>query len=171
MPFYRMKQSDFADLCAYIDGQLEGPRSAQVQEFINSDAAWREAYRQMTQLDQLLQACEAPQAPADLAGRIIRRARGQRSHAILKFIRYAAPLAAAAAIVIGILVWQGRFGTSQHGTEVATVAKGEKSSPQEDRKVVEDLAADNLDFFKDYDVVSNLDTLEAIDRLEASQGS
>jgi anti-sigma factor RsiW len=166
-----MKQSDFAALSAYVDGQLEGPRAAQVRELIASDPAWREAYRQMTQLDQLLNTVDVPAAPADLAGRIISRVRGQRSHAILRFARYAAPLAAAAAIVIGILVCQGLLGTPRHGTQVAIGTNVENHAPPEERKVVEDLAAENLDFFKDYDVVSNLDTLEAIDRLEASQGS
>jgi anti-sigma factor RsiW len=166
-----MKQSDFADLCAYLDGQLEGPRAAQVQELIASDDVWREAHRQMTQLDELIQACEAPAVPADLAGRIISHVRGrQRSSVILKFVRYAAPLAAAAAIVIGVLVWQGVLGTFWHGEEVAIV-KHDKPAQPEDRKVVEELVVENLDFFKDYDVVNNLDTLEAIDRLEASQGS
>jgi anti-sigma factor RsiW len=166
-----MKQSDFADLCGWIDGQLEGPRAAQVQELVATDAAWREAYRQMTQLDQLIHACDVPPVPADLAGRIISHVRGRRSHVILKFVRYAAPLAAAAAIVIGILVWQGFLGTFRHDAQFATVTKIDKPAPQEDRKVAEDLAVENLDFFKDYDVVSNLDTLEAIDRMEASQGT
>lgn len=168
MSSFRMKQSDFADLSAYLDGQLEGPRAAQVQQLIAGDAAWGEAYREMTELDQLIHACDVPPVPADLSQRIISHVRGQRSHAIVKFVKYAAPLAAAAAIVIGILVWQHLPGPSRPEAQIATI---DKPAPQEDPKVAEDLAMENLDFFKDYDVVSNLDTLDAIDRLEASQGS
>ena len=159
-----LTESEFEDLSAWLDGELPADRAADVAERVRSDPAWRRAHEELAALDEALTACGAPAAPGDLAERIIRRTRRERARRPWRVARWLAPIAAvAAAAVIALFVRAHR--TPQppaplSGSEVVDAQL--KDVPKADRFVVE-----HLDFFADYPVLVNLETIEAIDRQDA----
>lgn len=160
----QLGQSEFEDLVAYLDGELDARRAAEVRKLVETGPAWREAHRQMRELDAALDLYAAPPAPSDLAERICRNVRRKsRQPLVIRIVRWAAPLAAAAAILLFVVLsrpWDGGQGTGQGGPGL--VRPADVISPED----VERIARDNLDFFQELDVVANLDTLEEIERLE-----
>jgi len=152
-----LDQSEREDLSAFLDGELPSQRAAEVEALIRSDPRWAAAQRELKALDAALDGCTVPPAPADLAGRIIRRSRklGRPRPLVIPLVRWIAPVAAAAAAVIlaTVLVLPHDGGRSPGGP-LADV-------PKADRFVVE-----NLSFFRDYEVIENLETLQAIERLD-----
>jgi anti-sigma factor RsiW len=147
----QLRQSDFEELSAYFDGELSVEAARRIEELVRSDPDWGKAHREIQAIDSALDACEVPPARADLAGRILRKSHKADRGVLIRLEKWLAPLAAAAAIVLALLLFNR---TAPVSTELTT----------------EVLARDNLDFFQEYDVVVNLDTLEAIEELEV-QGS
>lgn len=168
----RLTQSDFDDLSAYLDGELAGPRAQQVRQLLATDATWQQAHRHLVELNGALDAFAAPALPAGLADRIIAKAHETaRPRTVIRLVRWLAPAAAAAAILVAVLVLQQHKGpqgtqadrqvaqTDTHTTPTGTDPLHGVAT--EDRFVVE-----NLDFFCNYDVAANLETLEAIDHAQ-----
>lgn len=144
---------DFEDLSAWLDGELDGERSARVAALVGADPAWRRARAELTALDAALDAYTVPAAPADLAERILRRVAAQprRLPVVIRLARWLAPVAAAAGIILA-----ARF-----------------FYPPPRRAEAEAIVRDNFalmkQYVKDRDVVVNLETLEAIAELEAQR--
>jgi len=154
-----MDQSELEDLSAFLDGELPPQRAAEVEALIRSDPRWAAAQRELNALDAILDAYAAPPAPADLAGRIIRRSRklGRPKPLVIRLVRWIAPAAAAAAVILIAAVALRRGPTRTQVSPKDALA----DVPKADRFVVE-----NLSFFRDYEVIENLETLKAIERLD-----
>jgi len=151
-----------------MDGELGDARASEIRDLIAADPAWREAHNRLAALDDVLGAYEPPAVPDDLAERIIRNLpQGRPASRWAAVSRWAAPLAAAAAIVVAAVLLPRRAKDGQGpgptvGSGSALVDQRLDGVAEQDRFVVE-----NLDFFRDYDVLTNLETIEAVERLEA----
>lgn len=162
-----LTQSEFEQLSAWIDGELSPADDAAVAALVQNDPAWASARAGLSELDAALDSCDVPAAPAGLAQRICDNVRRQsRRSRIIRIAKYFAPAAAAAAVVLAVVLWQGgpKPATSPAGGVIAQADKALKGMNEEDK-----LAVEAMDFFKDYDVLENYETLQAIDKLE-SQG-
>ena len=148
-----LEQSELEDLGAYLDGELAPEQAQRVQQLLAQDPAWQEAAGRLKSLDEALGLYDVPACDNGLSERIIANVRkaGRVSPAI-RIIRWVAPLAAAAAIVLAVLIgnpWQTTKMTPSAGPSLET------------------FTVENLDFFKDYNVLCNYDTLQALDDLDS----
>lgn len=154
----RLTQADFEDLSAWLDGELDGERSARVAALVGADPVWRRARAELTALGVALDAYTVPDAPADLAERILRRvaAQSRRLPVVIRLARWLAPAAAAAGIVLA-----------------ARVFYPPPAAVPPSRAEAEAIVRDNFGLMKQYvedrEVVVNLETLEAIAELEAQR--
>ena len=166
-----LKRSEFEDLSAWYDGELAGQRKGRVENLVATDALWGREYERLSRLDGLLDCCTIPAdrraatgpVDADLAERIIRNVRGAvrpRPLLVRMLAAGGAGLAAAAAILVVVLLAEPA-GPPEH-KPAAVVASRLKDVAAEDRFIVE-----NLEFFENLHVLSNYESLEAIDRLES----
>jgi hypothetical protein len=177
----------YEDLSAWLDGQLAPDQAEQVRRLCEQDPAWSAAQAEMKALDGLLDLYRPPTCPAGLAERIARevpaRVRPTRK-TVLQFARWLVPLAAAAAVLVGVLLHEhfsaesgpatpgnGTRIATQNGTDGPDGSAGDVDRPDEpapgEGPAVEEFVVQNLDFFQDYDVVSNFELLREIERLEA----
>ena len=106
-------------------------------------------------LSRLLDAWRVPPAPNGLDERVIRGvyARARRAKVVLRIQRVAGAVAAVAAAVLVVVV----------------LSQGQHGRPEPPLVDVDVLVEENLDFFRDYAVVANFDTLEAIEAVEAAR--
>ena len=142
----QLEPMDFEDLSAYFDGELPPQRRARIESMLRTDPAWRKAHEQIKAIDSALEACRAPAAPAGLAERIRREVRRAGRPLVTRFEKWlAAASAAAAAIILALMLLHG------------------PAAPPSPQQTVEYFARENLDFFQDYNVVADFETLEAID--------
>ena len=157
----KLGQSDFEDLSAYLDGQLDADRAAGVAELIRTDPAWQAEWDQLQALDNVLDLYDVPAPPDDLAGRICESVRARtRRRKVLRWVWPAAGAAAAAAAAIIIIA-------TTAGTP-APKAVVENPVPAD----VEEAIIEHFDFVRDMNVLENYETLKAIERIElASRGS
>ena len=72
-------QSDFEDLTAYLDGELDADRRQIVEDLIRTDPAWGDQCDRLRAVDGLLDAYDLPAAPSDLTDRILRGMRFDRT--------------------------------------------------------------------------------------------
>jgi len=165
------------DLVAYRDGELDAPRHEQVRRLVRQDPTWRQAYEQMQAVDGLLDAYEAPPASPELAGRVIEHVydADRRRARLVWFARFAAPIAAAAAILLlALIVRNALTGRVEEPVGPAPAVVTE-DPPTGIDKVLEDVPAEDrfvvayYEMFRDLDVVENFEVLQAIDRLEAER--
>jgi len=167
----RLRQSDFEDLSAYLDGELPAERAAVVERLVTEDPAWRRAAGEVKALHQALESWAAPSSPEGLAERIIRGVRrtGRPKPKVIRVARWLVPAAAAAILLVVALTWQRRPAPPAPPGE-GIVQSALRTLPAEDRFVVE-----NLEFFENYELYSlvaeneallDTRTLEAIDSLE-----
>lgn len=159
-----LNENEWNDLSAYRDGELSPARRAEIEALLAGDAAWQAAHAELASLDALLDRCPPP-PPADpeMASRIIRNVRAARPSFIIRLARYAAPIAAAAGILVAVAVWKNLTLTPEQA-QLRQDNRVLNSVKEDDRIIVE-----NLDFFRDYDVVANYETLEALDQVEANE--
>ena len=166
----QLGQSDLEDLSAYLDGQIEDGQAARIRRLVEQDPLWQAAYRQLLALDEVLAAYAAPAAPDGLGDRVVAdvRRRVKRRRRLISFARVAAPIAAAAAVIlIAVLASpEGQQPAPTTEQKVADIQTPPKVMPKADRFV-----AENLNFFRDYEVLVNYETLEAIERLEPQASS
>jgi len=164
-----LRQVDFEELSAWCDGELDAERAAAVEARVTADPAWRRAHEQLVALNRALDAWTVEPCEKGLDEQIMARlasARRPRPRVLRLVTAGAAAAAAAAALLAVVLTHKPRqpsYGRGyQAGPRVAAVLK---DVPRKDLFLVE-----NLDFFEDYEVVSNYETLEALDRLETTGG-
>ena len=178
----KLRQEDFEQLSAFLDGELSEADRARVEERLAANEAWRRARGRLEALDRALDAYAVPAPPAGLAQRIIQRT--SQSGATVRWawprLRYLAPLAAAAALVAAVLVYHAISQPAGQRPDAANsqgiVEPGSLPDDtwafEEPRQVAEldNLVEDNLDFFRDLGVVNNLDTIEAIYNQQQMRG-
>ena len=156
------QQRDLDDLSAWLDGELEGERAQQVKHAVASDANLRQAHRELRKLDELLDAFTAPAPPDELAGRIIANLRfAARRPRFAGVLRWAAPIAAAAALIVtvGLYMYLRQSHPTPPNVPGVAVKLPEKADSTQGYAKVS--------FFGDFEVLENFDTIEAIEQLES----
>lgn len=155
-------QYDFDDLSAYLDGELEPARKAEVEKLLREDSSWQAAYAELKALDGILSAWQSPEAPDRLAERIATAARQCGSkRQVIRLARIIGPIAAAAAaaaIFVAVLI-----NNQPQQTNMADPSNGTAKISIEE---LDEVVVENLEFFRDYEILTNFETLEAIERLE-----
>ena len=180
IPTRELTASEVENLSAYMDGELPAGPAAEVARGIEADAAWRQMRRDFQDVDSLLDDYTAPPASAELTGRIMSAVRKQaRRRHILRVVRWLAPAAAAAAILlIGLAVFGGGHWFSQpqahpivnKPVNIERELAGStafKAVPADQRPALQEEIIRHLNFFRDYEVVADLETLEAIEQLDS----
>lgn len=163
-----MQQDDFDDLSAYVDGELSLADAQRVEQKIRDDEAWGRAYAELQALSSAMDAFEAPAAPAGLAERIKKNIRAQERPAVLRLVKWLAPAAAAAAVLIAAtLVYKAQT----HATNPGPVAQALPTAAPAVQKVDDAFIVENLEFFRDLDVLNNMETIEAVQSAEESVGT
>ncbi len=166
-------QYDFEDLSAYLDGELEPARKAEVEKLLQEDSSWQAAYAELKALDGALGDWTVPEMPALLPSRIaaaVKRNATIKKQRVIRFTRIAgsiAAVAAAAAIFIVVMLSSNRS-QPQSKNDMASntnTAANNVTAKMSDEEV-DKIAVENLEFFRDYDVLTDFETLEAIERLE-----
>ncbi len=177
----KLEQHEYDALWDYVQGRCEPALAGRIEQLVRSDPRWSRRYARIKALDEALDAYEAPPAPGDLLARIIRAAHGERrkmrSGARWRtFARVAASVATAAAIILAVMVVEINPPSTTKPTartdqsNIAPTPGSERVDrllsgvPSQDRFLVE-----NLDFFRNYDVLVNFETIREIERLEKNQ--
>ncbi|MFW6154745.1 MAG: DUF3106 domain-containing protein [Planctomycetota bacterium] len=145
-------------LSAYLDGQLPSDEAAAVAERIADDPRWRKAAAEYERLDAVLDRWTAPRMQRDLTAAILSEAR--RKPPRPAWVRWLAPLSAAAAIVVAVMLSIDRPAprTATDAPLAERAKQAVRTVPREDRFVVK-----QLDIFANYDVLANFDTLRAME--------
>ncbi len=180
IPTWELTESELESLSAYMDGELQAVSTAEVARSIEADAAWRQTRRDFQDVDILLDCYTAPPVSAELTGWVMSAVRKQaHRRQALRVVRWLAPAAAAAAIIIvGLAVLAGGhwFGQPQapalvnHATNIEPeLAKSTafKAVPIGQRPALQEEIIRHLSFFRDYEVVADFETLEAIEQLDS----
>jgi len=163
------RQSDIEDLSAWMDGELADADARRVARLVETDPAWTDAHRELKALDDALEAMPTPAPQRPLTEKIVRAATRRRTR--VRFIKFAAPLAAAAAIILAVLAanyFEPKTPTGIEGYIHRRLAAVEKA----DRMLVANLQMFSADV-DDYSAVRDVadaDTLAALASLEAGEG-
>ena len=180
-----LTQSEMEQLNAWLDGELEAAEASQVEAMIASDAAWAQAARELQSLDNLLGEYTVPAAPVELAGRIIEAARREQptSQWTIRLVKYLAPVAAAAAVLIAIWhygVTSNQVSSNNPGVAATNSPRANQVANNKSQQELDNVIVEHLPFFKQYesaekvshnDAVVDDATLQALDQLEHSQGT
>ncbi len=177
IPTRELTEGELESLSAYMDGELRGDSAAEVAQSIEADAAWRQTRRDFQDVESLLDHYTAPPVSAELTGRIMSAVRKHaRRRQVLRVVGWLAPAAAAAAIIIvGLAVLGGGDWLSQpHTPTIVKNIKLEldgstafKAVPVDQRPALQEEIIRHLNFFRDYEVVADFETLEAIEQLDS----
>ncbi|MGC9454849.1 MAG: anti-sigma factor family protein [Phycisphaerae bacterium] len=170
----RLKQTEWEELSAYVDGELTPDRAEQIRLKVETSPVWANALAELRALDARLDVWTPPEPPADLAERIVLSVPGKRHRRVVAFRRVlAATAAVAAAVVIAMLAT--RLDTKTAVDDSPRTADSEQYQPRDTTEApaetVDEFAVENLGFFRDYDVLEDFETLRAIERLEQSGSS
>ncbi len=167
----KLEQSELEQLTAYVDGELPADEASVVAERIAADPTWAAVADELAKLDGLLDAWDAPPLRRDLTEAIVIRT-AQRP-GMPRWVRLAAPLATAAAVLL--LVWAFRsFSGNPEEPEIASTPRqtveqklvGELATVIGDLSEEDRFAVENLDVLENYDVLTDFETLEAIAEIE-----
>jgi len=182
IPTRELTENELGNLAAYMDGELPAGSSAEVACSIEADAAWRQTWRDFQAVETLLDYYTAPPVSAELTGRIISAVRKQaHRRQALRVVRWLAPAAAAAAVVlVGLAVLGGGHWFNQPQTKpIVTDTKNIepelakstafKAVPVDQRPALQEEIIRHLNFFRDYEVVADVDmeTLKDIEQLDS----
>ena len=141
-------QPDLEKISAWMDGELDPQQGREVQKRIDEDPEWKQAYRQLQEVDEVLGKWEVPATPNYLAGRIIRKTKPKPL--LLRAVKWVAPLATAAVVVLMVLAIQRsnltrtrglvKSGSVQPRSQKARpdVVTYRVPSPQEQARLLED---------------------------------
>ncbi len=170
----KLKSAELEQISAYLDGELPQDQAERTAEHIRRDANWTKAAKTFEAVDSLLENWQAAPLRRDLTQSIL--AEAHRKPARPAWLKVAAPLAAAAAILLIVTLstaisLRGSSGgmmakATPHVRLPEGAARAIASVPDEDKFVVE-----NLDVIENLDVLANYDTLEAMDRLASNAGA
>ncbi len=175
-PGERLTDVEREDLSAYLDDELDAARRGEVERRVEAQPAWRRAHRELTAVDAALDSYTAPAPPAGLADRVLAHTRRSvRRRQVLRVVGWVAPVAAAAAILLIVFaVLSGPGETAlPPGSPIVHTPPGELEAsqayqdvPETERAQMEEVIIQHLSFFRNYEVLEEFETLEAIDRLE-----
>lgn len=161
----KLKQSDYDDLSAYVDGELHSARHAEVERLVRTDLAWQGEMEKIRKLNEVMGALEVPAPADDLPERIISNVH-QRIHA--KHWAWAMRLgasigvaAAAAVVIVAIILTNKTTNVSTTPSLVPEAPTASQTAGQNDKQIIE-----TLDFYRDFEILENYETIEAIERLE-----
>ena len=161
----RLKQSDYDDLSAYVDGELHSARHAEVERLVRTDLTWQGEMEEIRRLNEVMAALDVPLAADDLPERIISTVH-QRVHA--KHWAWAMRLgasigvaAAAAVVIVAIILTNKTTNVSTTPPLVPVASTTSQITEQNDKQIIE-----TLDFYRDFEILENYETIEAIERLE-----
>ena len=171
------RKLDIENLLAWMDGELSGQEAQRVAELAETDPAWREAFEQFSAVDRLTGLIEPARPKRDLTDQIVRSATRRKSR-LIRVARIAAPLAAAACIIVALQlggpdkkpVTEGQPSVGGVASIVAAILK---DVPAEDQFIVR-----NLTLFRNYDEVTqyqqvrdlaDAETLSALIELDNSE--
>ncbi len=171
-----LAQPELDELTAWMDGELAGTDARRIAELVRADPRWRKSHREFLAVTEALAGMPAPAAGPGLAERIVRRA--HRERVTSRIWRVAAPLAAAAAVIVAVTLWNGRPAPTDvsppvAGTPIEKVINDTlKDIPQDDRFIVANLPLfQNYTQVQEYQEVSALadaETMAALRDLETS---
>ncbi len=184
----RLEQHEFEALSAWWDGELPPEQAADIERRVDTDPRWASALADLQATDRALDAWTVPAPSTDLSARILAaaareafQASPQRSR-VLRFAYWAVPAAAAAAVILalGVLYNPAPRTPGGEGTDVVQQAPPAPAPPAHERTApapealvgldrADSAVVANLDLFRDMDVIENLDTLQAIERLEGER--
>jgi hypothetical protein len=141
-------QLDLEKISAWMDGELSPEQEREVQQRIDDDVEWAQAYRQLQEVDKALGQWDVPAIPDGLASKIIRNTK--HKPLLLRAAKWVAPLATAAVIVLMVLVLQQSNPTRTKGiaksasipqasqqTGPRNVVRHRVPSPQEQARLLE----------------------------------
>ena len=157
-----------------MDGELREVEAQRVAALTRTDPAWRATAEQFRAVDRALDSLPVPHPRRSLAGSIVRAAR--RRQVAGRILRIAAPLAAAAAIVLA--VWAGRATRTPVARPLSAIEQ-EIAQALPDVDPADRFIVVNLPLFEQYpDVesyrqvrdVADAETLAALAGLEADGG-
>jgi len=172
---------DFEDLSAYLDGELPAERAAEVARRVRDDPLWRRTHAELAATEALLDSYTVVPAPSGLAGRVLARTRrASRRSQGFRAAAWVASAASAAAILLAAFILSGRLTRAPRPEPVVvqTISEELKHSqafgdlPLAERAEMEAVVVEHYNtdivrsFLRDYDVVEEFETLEAIERLE-----
>ncbi len=158
-------ESDFADLSAWLDGELAGPLADQVARLVESDPAWRQAAEELKSLDAALGCWQQASPPGDLSVRIARRVKLTATPKWKTRLIHWSLSAAAVAAVILLAVSTERQPINEPAADRLADVKGNslveellKDVRPDDRFLVE-----HLDFFQTYELCSMIEEFDVLD--------
>ena len=157
-----LTQPELEQLSAFFDGELPADQAEAFERRLEAEPRLQRALAQMKALDAALDAWQVPAAAADLPERVLAsvRRKTRQSPVILRLVRWAGAAAAAAAVIVGAIRWMGPKDTPRDAGQVV----------QNEPAVEDALIVRHLDFFENYEVLANLETLEAIEQIEDGEG-
>ncbi len=161
-----LRQVDFEDLSAWCDGELDAERAAEIKARVAADPVWKHAHEQLLTLNRALDAWTIPPCEQGLDERIVAHVHAAPRPRTLVFRLVTAGVAAAILIAVVLTHEPGPVSPGRGYRASGEIVRVLDSVPRKDWFVVE-----NLDFFEDYEVVTNYETLEALDRLETGGGT
>ena len=171
------RQSDIESLSAWMDGELPPDEAAHVAALVQSDPVWKATHREFLAVDEALEQLPPARPRQPLTDRIVRAATRRRSLAA-QVIRIAAPLAAAAAIVL--VVWTVWFaGDNRPPVAPGPIAGMAKAINEhlatvaaEDRLLVAHLRLfePDVEAYQAVRDIADADTLAALASLEMGEG-
>lgn len=98
----KLTQAEFEDLCTWADGELDPKRADEIARLVDKDPLWGQAHRKLQSLDEALNTWTTSNIPVGLCQQIIKQAKRPLLSPWNRMVRWATPIAAAAAIVVGI---------------------------------------------------------------------
>ena len=101
-----LTQSEFENLSAWMDGELDVEQAEAVARKVEDDPVWAGAYRELLALDEMMDVWELPSPSAELTAKILARAKDRSGAGVLRFARWVMPAAAAAIFIIAITLSQ-----------------------------------------------------------------
>ena len=176
-----LSAGDLEDLSASMDGELAGERAAEVARLVRDDPLWRRTHGELAATEALLDTYTVPAAPSDLADRVlIRTRRASRRSQVFRAAAWVGSAAAAAAVLLAAFMLWGRSTEAPRPQPLVTrtIEKELEASqafgdvPLAERPKLEEVVVEHFNtdivrgFLRDYDVIEEFETLEAIERLE-----
>ena len=103
----QLNESDFADLSAWMDGEVADERAAGIQRLVEQDPTWRSAWTELKALDSAMEAWSVPEPAADLHERLVRHAQSAAAPEgnVIRLVRWLGPVAVAAGLLLGVILY------------------------------------------------------------------
>ena len=137
----------FETISGYLDGELKGAELEAFRGHLSGCAECRRELAEQERMWGLLGEMKTAEPTSDLAGRILARTVGRHSGtgSMVRSLRWIAPLAAAAMLLVAVLMWNGLGTTSKVDSDTMAVIE-------------------KLDVLEHLDVLENMDLLQEAEK-------